>query len=140
MCALHIKTATPDDELSYNVDSNTRTEERNSMGTILTIIIVIGVIWLITQLAGSVIGLVIWLAVAGFAGYLASRVAGGDGVGTVGNILLGLVGGLIGPVILSLVNLQGLRDNFLGGLIASFIGAVVVIFVGRMFGNKSFGK
>ncbi len=109
------------------------------MGTILGIAIVIGIIWLALNLASSLIGLIIWLVVAGLAGYFASKVLGGDGTGTVGNILLGLVGGLVGPVILSLVNLQGLRDNFLGGLIVSFVGAVVVIFIGRFF-NKNFGK
>jgi len=109
------------------------------MGSILGILIVVGIIWLALNLAGSLFSLIIWLVLAGLAGYFASKVLGGDGVGTIGNVLLGLVGGLVGPVVLSLVNLQGLRDNFLGGLIVSFVGAVVVIFVGRIF-NKNFGK
>lgn len=110
------------------------------MGTILTIIIAIIVIWFITQLAAGVIGLLIWLFVAGLAGYFASRITGGDGAGTGMNILLGLVGGLVGPMLLGLINMDGLRNlPFLGGLVVSLVGAVVVIFVARFF-NKNFAK
>jgi uncharacterized membrane protein YeaQ/YmgE (transglycosylase-associated protein family) len=51
-----------------------------------------------------------------------------------------VAGGLVAPVILGLINMQGLRDfPFIGGLLASMFGAVVIIFVARFF-NKSFGK
>jgi uncharacterized membrane protein YeaQ/YmgE (transglycosylase-associated protein family) len=111
------------------------------MGTVLTIIVAIGIIWLILNLTGWLFGLIIWLAVAGFAGYFASRVLGGDGIGTVGNILLGLAGGLVGPLMMSFLDVKWLQNpnNFIANLIASFIGAVVVIFVGRFF-NKNFAK
>lgn len=110
------------------------------MSTILTIIVAIVVIWFITQLAAGVIGLLIWLFVAGLAGYFASRVTGGDGAGTGMNILLGLVGGLVGPMVLGLINMEGLRNlPFLGGLVVSLVGAIVVVFIGRLF-NKNFAK
>ncbi len=110
------------------------------MSTILTIIIAVVVIWFFTQLAGSIISLLIWLLVAGLVGYFASRAAGGDGVGTLGNILLGIAGGLVGPVILGLFNMDGLRSfPFIGGLLVSFVGALIVIWVGRVF-NRNFAK
>lgn len=110
------------------------------MGAVLTIIIVVALIWLVGNLAGAAIGLLIWLIAAGLSGYFASRIMGGDGIGTVGNILLGLAGGLVAPILLGLINMDGLRNfPFVGGLIASMIGAVVIIFVARFF-NKSFGK
>lgn len=105
------------------------------MSLVLTIIIVIGVIWLATKSVGLLIGVII----AGIVGWAASSIMGGDGAGTLGNILLGLVGGLVGPIILSLVNVN--MDNvLLGGVISSLIGAIVVIGIARVLGFKGFAR
>ncbi|NOG48046.1 MAG: GlsB/YeaQ/YmgE family stress response membrane protein [Chloroflexi bacterium] len=63
----------------------------------------------------------------------------GAGVGM--NILLGLVGGVLGSLLLRVLNLQGIESIWLvGNIITGVIGAVVVIAVARLFGDKSFGR
>jgi uncharacterized membrane protein YeaQ/YmgE (transglycosylase-associated protein family) len=105
------------------------------MSIILTIIIVIGVIWLLTKAAGLVIGVII----AGLVGWAASSIMGGDGAGVLGNVLLGMVGGLVGPIILSLVNINP-DSIILGGILSSLLGAIVVIAIARVLGFKGFAR
>lgn len=105
------------------------------MGFLLALIVVIGVIWLATKGIGLLIGVII----AGIVGWAASSIMGGDGAGTLGNVLLGLVGGLIGPVLLSLINIDP-DQMILGGIISSLIGAVAVIAIARVLGFRSFAK
>ena len=102
---------------------------------ILLIIAVIG--WTATFLVHIAIAALFW----GLAGYLASRVMGGDGMGVGMNVLLGLVGGVLGSLLLRALNLQGIESIWLvGNIITGVIGAVVVIAGVRLFGNKSFGR
>ncbi|OQY81009.1 MAG: hypothetical protein B6D42_11980 [Anaerolineae bacterium UTCFX5] len=66
---------------------------------------------------------------------------GGNGAGVGMNILLGLVGGVLGSLLLRVLNLQGIESIWLvGNIITGVIGAVVVIAVARLFGDKGFGR
>jgi uncharacterized membrane protein YeaQ/YmgE (transglycosylase-associated protein family) len=76
----------------------------------------------------SVIG---WLLVGLIAGWLAGKVARGRGFGCIANVILGLVGAVLGGWIFTKLGIFG------GGLIfsiaAATIGAVVLVAIGRLF-------
>jgi uncharacterized membrane protein YeaQ/YmgE (transglycosylase-associated protein family) len=76
----------------------------------------------------SVIG---WLVVGLIAGWLAGKVARGRGFGCIANVILGLVGAVLGGWIFTKLGIFG------GGLIysiaAATIGAVVLVAIGRLF-------
>lgn len=102
---------------------------------VVIFIIVVG-FWLLGQAVGLLIGLIL----AGIAGYFASRITGGDGAGTLGNVLLGVGGGLVGPMILNILNVGGIgRLPLIGVILSSIVGAVVIIFIVRLF-NQNFAK
>lgn len=73
----------------------------------------------------------LWVIVVGLiAGWLAGKIMGTGGYGTIMDIILGIAGGIIGGFLMHLV---GLRSS--GGLISSIIvatiGAVFLIWISR---------
>jgi uncharacterized membrane protein YeaQ/YmgE (transglycosylase-associated protein family) len=78
------------------------------------------------------LGLIVSLIVAGIAGWIAGNIMkaqpiqiGGSPI--VGNVILGLIGGVVGRAMLWLVGLGA--TGIVGGLIAAVLGAIVVIYV-----------
>jgi uncharacterized membrane protein YeaQ/YmgE (transglycosylase-associated protein family) len=74
-----------------------------------------------------------WIVVGGIAGWLASLVVRGGGMGVIMNIVVGIVGAIIGGALLSLLlpgsfSLTGF--NFTS-LIVAFVGSVVLLLVLR---------
>jgi uncharacterized membrane protein YeaQ/YmgE (transglycosylase-associated protein family) len=76
----------------------------------------------------SVIG---WLIVGLIAGWLAGKVSRGRGFGCIANVVLGLVGAILGGWIFTKLGILG------GGLIysiaAATVGAVVLVAIARLF-------
>jgi uncharacterized membrane protein YeaQ/YmgE (transglycosylase-associated protein family) len=76
----------------------------------------------------SVIG---WLVVGLIAGWLAGKVSRGRGFGCLANIILGLIGAILGGWIFTKLGIFG------GGLIysiaAATLGAVVLVTIARLF-------
>jgi len=72
----------------------------------------------------------IWAVVIGFiAGWLAGKVMKGRGYGVPMDIVLGIVGGLIGRVVFGLLGLSA--SSVTGSIIVSFVGAVILIWLVR---------
>jgi len=72
----------------------------------------------------------IWAVVIGFiAGWLAGKVMKGGGYGVPMDIVLGIVGGLIGRVVFGLLGLSA--SSVTGSIIVSFVGAVILIWLVR---------
>jgi uncharacterized membrane protein YeaQ/YmgE (transglycosylase-associated protein family) len=73
--------------------------------------------------------LIWWIIVGLIAGWLAGKIMKGSGYGTLGDILLGMVGAIVGGWILRLLGFLG------GGLIYSIVvatlGAVLLIWLSR---------
>jgi len=83
-------------------------------------------------------GILAWLVVGLIAGWLASVVMRGGGYGLVGDIIVGIVGALIGGFLAStLLNIPDAVNgiNFTSILIA-FIGAVILIAILRLFSGR----
>jgi uncharacterized membrane protein YeaQ/YmgE (transglycosylase-associated protein family) len=72
----------------------------------------------------------IWAVVIGLiAGWLAGTVMKGRGYGVLMDIVLGIVGGVIGRFVFGLLGLSSW--NVIGSIIVSFVGAVILIWLVR---------
>ena len=72
----------------------------------------------------------IWTLVIGLiAGWLAGKVMKGRGYGVLMDILLGVVGGMIGRFVFGMLGLASW--NVIGSIIVSFVGALILIWLVR---------
>ena len=77
-------------------------------------------------------GLIGWLLIGLIAGWLAGKVARGRGFGCIGDILLGLIGSVIGGWIFTKLGI--VHDNtFLYSLAVATVGAVLLVSVAHLF-------
>ena len=77
----------------------------------------------------------IWAVVIGLiAGWLAGTVMKGRGYGVLMDIVLGIVGGVIGRFVFALLGLSSW--NVIGSNIVSFVGAVIIIMLVRQQKKK----
>ncbi len=80
--------------------------------------------------------LVVWLITGALAGYIAGQLFRRRGFGAFGNILVGLVGAVIGGLLFNLLNIQitGLPEfRFsVADLVTAIIGAVLLLFVAQL--------
>jgi uncharacterized membrane protein YeaQ/YmgE (transglycosylase-associated protein family) len=79
-------------------------------------------------------GLLSWIVVGAIAGWLAGKLVKGEGFGCLGNIIVGVVGGLLGGFLASaLFNVPDAVNGFnLTSIIVAFLGAVIVVVVIRL--------
>jgi uncharacterized membrane protein YeaQ/YmgE (transglycosylase-associated protein family) len=85
-------------------------------------------------------GLLSWIVVGAIAGWLAGQLVKGTGFGCLGDIIVGVVGGLVGGFLASqLFNMPDAVNGFnLGSIVVAFLGAVVVIVIVRLLrGGRS---
>jgi len=83
-----------------------------------------------------IITIISWLIIGLIAGWLASNIMGAGGYGVVGDIVVGLIGAVIGGFLVSLLRPGGFSDNFDTGsfilnVIVAVIGAVILIAILR---------
>jgi uncharacterized membrane protein YeaQ/YmgE (transglycosylase-associated protein family) len=82
-------------------------------------------------------GLIGWLVVGLLAGWLAGKMARGRGFGCIGDILIGLIGSVIGGWIFTQIGIVH-ENTFLYSLAAATIGAVLLVSVAHLFfGGKN---
>jgi uncharacterized membrane protein YeaQ/YmgE (transglycosylase-associated protein family) len=82
-------------------------------------------------------GLIGWLVVGLIAGWLAGKIARGRGFGCIGDILLGLIGSVIGGWIFTKLHIVS-DNSFLFSLAAATVGAVILVsFAHLFFGGKN---
>jgi uncharacterized membrane protein YeaQ/YmgE (transglycosylase-associated protein family) len=77
----------------------------------------------------SVGGLIVWLIIGAIAGYLASKVLTGKGMGILWDIVVGIVGAFIGGFLAGLVGISA--GNILIEIVIAFVGAVILLLVFR---------
>ncbi|HEX8684090.1 MAG TPA: GlsB/YeaQ/YmgE family stress response membrane protein [Ardenticatenaceae bacterium] len=84
-------------------------------------------------------GILSWIIVGGLAGWLASMVMGtNERQGCIMDIVLGIVGALVGGFLLSAIGMGGDMSGInIGSIITAFIGAVIVIFIWRAISGRS---
>ena len=74
-------------------------------------------------------GIIAWILIGLAAGWLASTIMKRRG-GLLMNVLLGLVGSIVGGVLFSLLGLEG-GDNILGSILVATVGAIVILAIVR---------
>lgn len=75
--------------------------------------------------------LLIWLAVGLVAGVLASLIVRGGGFGIVGDIIIGIIGAVIGGWLLPRVGVH-IGDGIVALIVSATIGAVVLLLLIRL--------
>jgi uncharacterized membrane protein YeaQ/YmgE (transglycosylase-associated protein family) len=79
-------------------------------------------------------GIIAWLIVGLVAGWLASMVSRGHGYGLIGDLIVGLVGALIGGFLAGLIFHATL--GLVGTIVVAFVGAVILLALLRAFGGR----
>src|SRR5882724_1638851 len=82
-------------------------------------------------------GLIGWIIIGLLAGWLAGKIARGSGYGCITDIVLGLIGSVLGGWIFTKLGIFG--GGFLYSLAAATLGAVILVSIVHLFvgGNKS---
>ena len=74
----------------------------------------------------------IWYIIIGIvAGFLAGKIMRGGGFGRIINLLLGILGGVLGGWVFALFGLAA--SGLIGSLITSTVGAVLVLWIASLF-------
>ncbi|HSN73948.1 MAG TPA: GlsB/YeaQ/YmgE family stress response membrane protein [Anaerolineae bacterium] len=83
-------------------------------------------------------GILSWLVVGLIAGFLASRVMRGGGSGLIGDIIVGIVGALIGGFLAAtLLNIPDAVNGInLTSILVAFVGAVILLWLLRLVSGR----
>ncbi len=76
-------------------------------------------------------GLIGWILIGLLAGWLAGKLSRGRGYGCITNVILGLIGAVLGGWIFTKLGIWG--GGFLYSLAAATVGAVVLVAIARLF-------
>ena len=76
-------------------------------------------------------GIILWIIFGAIAGWGASMFMGTSNQGTISDIVMGIIGSIVGGFLMNLIGKSGVTGFNLYSLMVAVIGAVVVIYVGR---------
>jgi uncharacterized membrane protein YeaQ/YmgE (transglycosylase-associated protein family) len=79
-------------------------------------------------------GLVYAIIVGLIAGWLAGQVMKGGGYGVFVDIILGILGGIVGRWVFALLGLRA--GGLIGSIVVSFTGAVILVWITRLVKKK----
>ncbi|HLF78381.1 MAG TPA: GlsB/YeaQ/YmgE family stress response membrane protein [Dehalococcoidia bacterium] len=72
-------------------------------------------------------GLIAWILIGLVAGWLASSIMKRGG-SMLGNVMLGMIGAIVGGVVFSLIGLGG-ASNIIGSIAIATVGAIIILAV-----------
>jgi uncharacterized membrane protein YeaQ/YmgE (transglycosylase-associated protein family) len=75
--------------------------------------------------------LVIFIVIGGVAGWIAGKLMKGRGFGLFGNIIVGIIGALLGGFLFSKLGIAA--GGIIGSLIIAVIGAMILVFIIGLF-------
>ena len=81
-------------------------------------------------------GILLWIVFGAIVGWIASLIMKSGG-GILMDIILGIVGAVVGGFIFSLFGGEGITGFNLYSMIIAVIGAIIVVWVGRLITNRS---
>jgi uncharacterized membrane protein YeaQ/YmgE (transglycosylase-associated protein family) len=83
-------------------------------------------------------GIILFLIIGGVAGWLASVIMGTNNrQGTIGDIVLGVVGAIVGGITMSFFGEAGYTGFNLYSMMVAVLGAVLIIWLGRMINSTT---
>lgn len=80
-------------------------------------------------------GILLWIIFGGIVGWLASYIMKSSN-GLIMNIILGIIGALVGGFIMSFFGFSGVSGFNIWSFIVALIGAIVVIWIGRLLAGS----
>src|SRR5207244_5828729 len=84
-------------------------------------------------------GFIAWIIVGLIAGWLAGLIMKGGGYGLIGDLILGLIGALIGGWLFSIILPSAEPTGLIGSIIVATIGAVVLVGIGGLVRGRPVG-
>ena len=82
-------------------------------------------------------GILVWIIVGAIAGFVASKVLTGKGMGLLWDVVVGILGAFLGGWLAGLVGIRVSTGTFtLSGLLAAFVGAVILLVVFRALTHR----
>ena len=81
-------------------------------------------------------GIILWIIFGAIVGFIASNIMG-KGQGLLWDIILGMIGAVVGGFIMNAFNQAGITGFNLYSLLVAVIGAVIVIYIGRMLRQRN---
>lgn len=83
------------------------------------------------------LGFIGWIVLGGLAGWVASMIVGNNkSQGLIGNIVVGILGGLAGGFIFNLFGGAGVTGFNLWSFLVALVGAVVLLFLWRLITGR----
>jgi uncharacterized membrane protein YeaQ/YmgE (transglycosylase-associated protein family) len=79
-------------------------------------------------------GLVAWIVIGLLAGWLAGKLSRGKGYGCITDIILGLIGSVLGGWVFMKLGIWG--EGFLYSLAAAVLGAVILVSIVHLFAGQ----
>ena len=79
-------------------------------------------------------GFIVWIIVGAIAGFLASKVLTGKGMGLLWDIVVGILGGFLGGFLAGLLGIS--TAHILIEVIVAFVGAVILLVVFRALTHR----
>ena len=82
-------------------------------------------------------GIISWIIFGALAGWIASKITGHDAsMGAMANIIVGIVGSLLGGLVMSLIGKTGVDGFNLGSFLVAVGGAVLLLAIFKGFRKK----
>jgi uncharacterized membrane protein YeaQ/YmgE (transglycosylase-associated protein family) len=82
-------------------------------------------------------GIISWIIFGALAGWIASKITGHDAsMGAMANIIVGIVGALLGGLVMSLIGKTGVDGFNLGSFLVAVGGAVLLLAIFKGFRKK----
>jgi uncharacterized membrane protein YeaQ/YmgE (transglycosylase-associated protein family) len=78
-------------------------------------------------------GIIAWLVLGLIAGFIASKLVNHSGSGVLMDIVLGVIGALVGGFLFSVVGAVGVTGFNIYSMLVAIVGAVVVLFIYHAF-------
>ena len=82
----------------------------------------------------DITGSIIFLVVGAAAGWLAGTFMKGGGFGLLGNILIGIAGGIVGGFMFRLLVVTA--GGLIGSMVTAILGAIVLLYVIGLYKNR----
>ncbi len=79
----------------------------------------------------DIVSLAIFLGIGALAGFLAGKIMKGKGFSILSNIIIGIVGAVIGGYVFGMLGISA--GGMIGSLVTATAGAVILLFVVRLF-------
>jgi uncharacterized membrane protein YeaQ/YmgE (transglycosylase-associated protein family) len=79
-------------------------------------------------------GIIVWIIVGAIAGFLASKVLTGKGMGLIWDIVVGILGAFLGGWLAGLAHIS--VTNILVQIVVAFVGAVILLIIFRAVAGR----